>query len=139
MKYATIIAALALSLPHMATLAKPKVHVWPELGIEASIVFPDRTIRNFEADGNNGIWIEDHRRRWYYGSFLGPCQGLNFSQAIGFDTGGLSRFDKFGKIVTHDDICQLNSLVTSEKPLPRKERMRLAKEATAKSKAETAN
>jgi hypothetical protein len=139
MKHATIIAILTLSLPASATLAKPKVHVWPELGVEGSIVFPDRTIRNFEADGDKGIWIEDQQRRWYYGSFIGPCQDLNFAQGIGFDTQGLSRFDRFSRIIVRGDICQLNSLVTAEKPLSRKERKRLAKEAAAKTKAEAVN
>jgi hypothetical protein len=140
MNYATIIAALGLSLSASAAHAKPKVHVWPELGVESSITFPNYgAIRNFEADGDKGIWIEDQQRRWYYGEFLGRCQGLNFAQAIGFDTGGLSRFDKFSKIIVRDDVCQLNSFVTAEKPLPRKERKRLAKEAAAKAKAEAAN
>ncbi len=129
--------AFAAAVPAMAD--KPDPHKWPELGVEASIVFPNYgAIRNFEADGEEGIWIEDQSRRWYYGSFIGGCQGLNFSQTVGFDTGGLSRFDKFSKIIARDDVCQLNSLVTSEKPLSRKERKRLAKEAAAKAKAEAA-
>jgi hypothetical protein len=137
--YATPIAILALAAAS-AAVAKPGAHKWPELGADASIVFPNYgAIRNFEADGDKGIWIEDQQRRWYYGSFLGSCQGLNFSQAIGFDTGGLSRFDKFSKIITRDDVCQLNSLVTAEKPLSRKERKRLAKEAADAAKAEAEN
>jgi Family of unknown function (DUF6491) len=139
MKYVIVIGALALSLSAPAALAKPKVHVWPELGVEASITFPDRTIRNFEADGDRGIWIEDQQRRWYYGTFIGPCQDLNFAQGIGFDTQGLSRFDKFSRIIVRGDRCQLNSLVTAEKPLSRKERKRLAKEAAEKAKANAVN
>jgi Family of unknown function (DUF6491) len=129
--FASLTAAIALSAP---AGAKPKTaHVWPELGVDASIAFPNYgAIRNYEADGDDGIWIEDQQRRWYYGDFIGQCQGLDFSNAIGFDTGGASRFDKFSKIITREDRCQLNSLVTSEKPLSRKERKRLAKEAKAK-------
>lgn len=124
------IAAVALAAPLSAK--KPVPHVWPELGVESSIAFPNHgAIRNFEADGDDGIWIEDQRRRWYYGAFIGSCQGLNFAQGIGFDTGGLSRFDRFSKIIVRDDVCQLNSFVTAEKPLSRKERKRLAKEAAA--------
>jgi hypothetical protein len=138
MKHFAILMALAVTGPAFA--GKPTPHKWPELGVEASIVFPNYgAIRNYEPDGDKGIWIEDQQRRWYYGAFLGSCQGLNFSQAIGFDTGGLSRFDRFSKIITRDDVCQLNSLVTSEKPLSRKERKRLAKEAREKAKAEAAN
>lgn len=131
--YATPIAILALGLAASSALAKRTEHKWPELGVEASIVFPNHgAIRNFEADGDRGIWIEDQRRRWYYGEFMGSCIGLNFANAIGFDTGGLSRFDKFSKIIVRDDVCTLSSFVTAEKPLSRKERKRLAKEAKAK-------
>jgi hypothetical protein len=131
-KYVTPIAILALGFVASAALAKPTAHKWSELGGDASIVFPNHgAIRNFEADGDRGIWIEDQHRRWYYGEFMGPCIGLNFANAIGFDTGGLSRFDKFSKIITRDDVCTLSSFVTAEKPLSRKERRRLVKEAEA--------
>jgi hypothetical protein len=132
-----MIATLALAVPAIAD--ERPAHKWPELGIEASIVFPDHTIRNFEADGEEGIWIEDQQRRWYYGSFIGFCQDLNFAQGIAFDTQGLSRFDKFSRIIVRDDVCQLNSLVTAEKPLSRKERKRLAREAAEKAKAKAVN
>lgn len=133
MKTASLILASAAIMASPAAIAKSQPHVWPELGVEASIVFPNYgAIRNYEADGDKGIWIEDQHRRWYYGSFIGQCQGLNFSNSIGFDTGGLSHFDKFSTIFTRDDRCQLSSLVTSERPLSRKERKRLAKEAKAK-------
>ena len=139
MKPASLILLASVALVGSSVLAKPQPHVWPELGVDASIVFPNYgAIRNYEADGDDGIWIEDQQRRWYYGSFIGSCQGLDFSNAIGFDTGGLSRFDRFSTIVTRDDRCQLNSFVTSEKPLSRKERKRLAKEAKAKAKSEAA-
>lgn len=131
------LTVLATASPVLA--GKPAPHKWPELGVETYIAFPNHgAIRNYEADNDDGIWIEDQQRRWYYGDFIGSCRDLDFSQAIGFDTGGLSRFDRFSKIITRDDVCQLNSFVTSEKPLPRKERKRLAKEAAAKAKAEAA-
>jgi hypothetical protein len=135
-KFATPLIPLALVLAASPVIAKPAVHIWPELGVDASIVFPNYgAIRNFEADGNDGIWIEDQQRRWYYGEILGGCQGLNFANAIGFDTRGSPRFDKFSSIIVDGDKCQLSSFVTAEKPLSRKERKRLAKEAAMKAKA----
>jgi Family of unknown function (DUF6491) len=125
MKYATlmILAAAALSTPIQAK--KPTPHVWPELGVEAKIVFPNYgAIRNFEADGNDGLWLEDRQRRWYYAELFGPCHDLNFANAIGFDTRGTSHFDKFSTIIVRGQKCQLTSLVTSEKPLSRKERLK---------------
>jgi hypothetical protein len=111
-------------------LSKPPV--WPQLGVETQIVFPNYgAIQNFEADDDDGLWIEDSRRRWYYAKLFGPCHGLNFAHGIGFDTRGSPRFDKFSSILVNGQDCKLESLVTAEKPLSRKERRRLAKEAKA--------
>jgi hypothetical protein len=126
-----IAAGLFGLLAASAALAKP-APVWPQLGVEASIPFPNfGAIRNFEADSDVGIWIEDQQHRWYYGKFLGPCQGIQFARGIGFDTRGSSRFDKFSKIVVGGDLCMFESFVTAEKPLPRKEREKLRKQQAA--------
>ncbi len=123
---------LALGFAAAGAVAKPVPYIWPELGVEASIAFPNyAAIRNFEADGDKGIWIEDQNRRWYYGAFLGTCHGLNFSQAIGFDTRGTSRFDRYSRILVEGDRCAFDNFVTAQKPLSRKERKRLAKAAKA--------
>ncbi len=107
---------------------KPTPHVWPELGVESQIIFPNHgAIRNFEADGNDGIWLEDRQRRWYYAEMFGACQGLNFAQAIGFDTNGSANFDKYSSIIVGGQDCRIESLVTADKPLPRKERLKLRK------------
>jgi Family of unknown function (DUF6491) len=135
MKKTLLVALGALILAVPAQAKKPEPHVWPELGVESSIVFPNYgAIRNFEADGTDGIWLEDQNRRWYYAELQGGCQDLNFAQAIGFDTGGASTFDKFSSIVVRGWKCPLVSLVTSEKPLPRKERQKLRKAAIAAGK-----
>lgn len=132
MKKAIFLALVCAALVSPLQAKKPTPHVWPELGVEAKIVFPNYgAIRNFEADGNDGIWLEDRQRRWYYGELIGYCPDLNFAQRIGFDTGGASVFDKFSSIIVRGDRCQLTSLVTAEKPLPRKERLKLRKAALA--------
>jgi Family of unknown function (DUF6491) len=120
-----IAAALMLASSSLVA-AKATPYVWPELGVETKIVFPNYgSIRNFEADGNDGIWLEDRQRRWYYAEILGSCQDLNFVQAIGFDTGGAPTFDRFSSIIVRGQKCPVASLVTSEKPLPRKQRLKL--------------
>ena len=111
------------------TAAAKPAPVWPQLGIEASIPFPNfDAIRNYEADEDDGLWIEDQQHRWYYGKFLGPCQGIQFAETIGFDTRGSARFDRFSKILVGRDVCMFESFVTAEKPLPRKEREKLRKQ-----------
>lgn len=128
-----LLAATVVAVPAQAK--KPADHVWPELGVEARIVFPNQgAIRNFEADGNDGIWLEDRQRRWYYADFIGGCQELNFAQAIGFDTRGSPSFDKFSTIIVRGERCPIASLVTANKPLPRKERLKIRKATVAASK-----
>lgn len=134
--FAGLIALLAAG----TALAKPAP--WPQLGVEASIPFPNfGAIRNFEADGDEGIWIEDQRRRWYYGKFIGPCRGVQFAQGIRFDTRGSAQFDRFSKILVEGDVCMFESFVTAEKPLPRKEReeQRKTREAAAKAQEKAPN
>ncbi len=132
-------AFAAASMATSAFAEAPTTPNWPELGVEASIFLPDRYIRNFEADDDKGIWIEDIQRRWYYGVFKGRCSRLQHAPGIGYDTRGSTRFDRSSIILMGDDFCELTSFVTAEKPLPRKERKLLAREAAAKAKAEAAN
>lgn len=133
-RYITILLAAA-ALVSPAQAKKPVDHVWPEIGVEARIAFPNQgAIRNFEADGNDGIWLEDRQRRWYYADFIGGCRELNFAQAIGFDTRGSNTFDKFSTIIVAGERCPIASLVTASKPLPRKERAKIRKAAVAAGK-----
>jgi hypothetical protein len=121
MKHLPILAsALLLAGASNDVLAADKV--WPELGVPAAIMFPQRNIRNFEADEDRGVWIEDQQRRWYYARLIGICPGLKFAQGIGFDTRGSSRFDRSSLLLVDGDHCAIESLVTSKRPLPRKER-----------------
>ena len=131
--------ALTWALLASPLQAKQTPHVWPELGVEAEIAFPNYgAIRNFEADGNDGIWLEDRQRRWYYARLAGGCQELNFARGIGFDTRGSPRFDRFSSIIVRGDKCPVLSLVTADKPLPRKERLRLRNEVREAAKQSVA-
>lgn len=128
-----ILAAFVTAIPVSARPRAP--YVWPELGVEAQIGFPNHgAIRNFEADDNEGLWLEDRQRRWYYAEIAGGCQELNFAHTIGFDTRGSPRFDRFSVIIVDGERCPISSLVTAEKPLPRKERLKLRKDTIAKSR-----
>jgi len=126
-----IVALLAVAMVPLVAVAKqPSSPGWPEYGVEASIPFANNGgIRDFETNGDRGVWIEDRQRRWYYATFIGSCPRLDHAMSIGFDTRGSSNFDKFGAIITRDDQCPISSLVTAERPLPRKERLKLRKQA----------
>lgn len=111
-----------------------------EVGQEADISFPALGgIRNFRADNDKGVWIEDQRRNWYYASFIGTCPEIRFAHGIGIDTRGSARFDRFSKILVGDNVCAIATLVTADKPLSEREQRRLRKEAEAALKAEAAD
>lgn len=123
-----VIAIAATALVAMPSLAgKPKE--WPEYGVEARIAFANSGgIRDFEANGDRGLWIEDRQRRWYYARIIGPCRSLDHANGLAFDTRGTASLDKFGGVIAGGDHCQFESLVTAAKPLPRRERLKLRDE-----------
>lgn len=129
------IFALALSSPVIAK--QPKAE--RALGVETNIPFAgsnitrSSSIRTFEADGKDGIYLQDSRRDWYYASFAGGCWDIGFAQHIGIDTRGTSSLNKFGAILVDGKSCQIDSLVTSAPPPTKAEKKaKRAAEKTAK-------
>ena len=110
------LAAVLLPLSAAAAANEPSKEA-RALGVESSIVFPsDSSIRNWQADRERGIWIEGRRGEWYYGSFAGLCRDVDFAQAIGVETRGASRLDRFAAIIVRGERCPLSSFVTSAPP-----------------------
>ena len=108
----------------------------PAPAVQASIPFVDhRNLRDWQADGKDGLWIQDQRRNWYYAKVLGPCIGLDWALTIGFDTGGASgQLDKFSSIIVPDEgRCQITSLTRSDAPPPsvKKKKHKVADQKTA--------
>lgn len=126
-------AAAAAEPPSGEPAATPRT-----LGEEASIVFPsDSTIRNFKADRDRGVWIEDRRGNWYYGTFMGICRDIDFAHAIDIETRGTSRLDRFAAILVRGEKCPLSSFVTSAPPPSKKDKEaeKAAAEATKDAEA----
>lgn len=110
------IAAAAAVLTALPAQAGDKS--WPELGVESKIAFADHGgIRDFKPDGDYGLWIQDSKRRWHYATLSFPCSGLRFSTSVGFETGGLSSFDRYGWVNVNGMRCDVASVVTAEKPI----------------------
>ncbi|SEH17788.1 hypothetical protein SAMN05428974_2361 [Sphingopyxis sp. YR583] len=123
MKPNLALSLAAMLLPLSAAAATEPAAEPRALGVESSIVFPsDSTIRNWQADRDRGIWIRGRGNDWYYGTFAGFCRDLDFAQAIGFETRGAGRLDKFSSIVVRGERCQLSSFVTSPPPPSKAER-----------------
>jgi uncharacterized protein DUF6491 len=85
---------------------------------DASIPFANHGgIRDWTADRDQGLWVQDSRRNWYYAKLLGPCIGLDFAWSIGFDTRPMGTFDRFSSIVVpRQGRCMIQSLAPSEGP-----------------------
>jgi hypothetical protein len=86
---------------------------------EASIPFInlDSTIRSWQADGQQGLWIQDQRKQWYYATTFGRCEGLEFAPRLGFRAGTLNTLDRYSEVVVpHYGRCPLRSLTRSDAP-----------------------
>ena len=117
MKQKLALSLAAMLLPLSAAAATEPAEEPRALGVEASIVFPsDSSIRNWRADRGRGIWIQDRKGDWYYGTFAGYCRDVDFAQAIGVETRGASRLDRFAAIIVRGERCPLSSFVTSAPP-----------------------
>jgi Family of unknown function (DUF6491) len=104
------------------------------LPAQASIPFikAGKSIRDWQADGREGLWVQDIRRQWYYAKLQGPCLGLDFATGIGFDTGPGDSLDRFSAVVVpREDRCQIFSLTKSDTPPPVRKKKRKAEVAPA--------
>ena len=112
-----ILATLACAL--MATAGATAQTGQPAAaGKEASIPFIRLNgIRDFEADGDDAVYLQDRARKWYHANLVGPCLGLTTAIRIAVDTrfGGNS-LDRTGTLLVDGERCRLLDLVTSGPP-----------------------
>lgn len=134
------LAAALLSLSAVAAADEPAAKVPRALGVESSITFPNNaTIKNWRADGEDGIWVQDRKGDWYYGKFAVLCRNADFALAIGIDNRGTSTLDRFATIIVGRERCPLISFVASAPP-PTKAELKAKREAEkAARKARDAN
>lgn len=112
---ASILAVAALA----ATSAVGAAQAAPQP--QASIPFVNHGgIRDWRAADRDTLYVQDSRRNWYRAELMGPCLDLPFAHAIGFETRGVDRFDKFSNVVVRGQRCAVQSLVRSEAPPSRK-------------------
>jgi hypothetical protein len=113
-RFTLVTAAALAAVPVSTVLATSPAKV------EASIPFG--LIRDWQADREQGMWIQAYSRQWYYAQFLGRCNGLNFATAVGFDTRYQSSFDRFSSVfVPGYGRCMIQTFQPSDGP-PRKKR-----------------
>ncbi|MEA3065015.1 MAG: hypothetical protein QOJ27_1461 [Sphingomonadales bacterium] len=90
---------------------------------EASIPFVSqpRSIRSFNAPSDDLLYLQDRQGRWYRAEIGGPCIGLSWANAIGYDTRGSLSLARGASILVEGQRCMIVSLTRSEAP-PRRHR-----------------
>jgi hypothetical protein len=112
---ATMLLAMALTSAGLQAAEEGEQLKAPE----ASIPFVNlsSSIRDWEADGTGGLWVQDGHRDWYYAKLMGPCIGLDFAMRVGFDVRGIDRLDRFATVVVPEHgRCSIASFTKSEGP-----------------------
>jgi hypothetical protein len=91
---------------------------------QASIPFAGLRIRNFHAEADDVVYLEDRSRNWYRAELIGPCREIRWARGIGIDTRGSGSFDRFSALLVDGQRCQLASLTRSARPERRKAKRR---------------
>lgn len=56
-------------------------------------------IRDWQADGNRGLFVQDRSKRWYYVRLATPAFDLQFASTIGIIGGPTDTFDRWSSIL----------------------------------------
>ena len=114
------IAGAMLAVTTLATVAVgASLAAFGPAASEAYIPFAKHGgIRNWAADSDQGLWVQDVRSKWYYASFTQSCTGLESATAIVFDVRRpLNRFDRDSAVmVPGQGRCAVGRLTMSEGP-----------------------
>jgi hypothetical protein len=114
---------LALGLAAAPALAHSSTAV-ARAQAEVSIPFANHGgIRDWRSDGDRTIYLQDSGRHWYKATLMNRAIDLPFTEAIGFDTGPIDRFDHFSSVIIHGQRYAVQSFVpVSGPPAPAAQR-----------------
>lgn len=106
-------AGMTILLALLAAAASPA----PGPG-QVSIPFVNhrRAIRTFEAVGDDILYLQDRRSRWYRAELGGACFGLRWANAIGYDNRGRLTLGRGDSILVEGQRCLILSLTPSDPP-----------------------
>jgi hypothetical protein len=84
---------------------------------DADIPFANRSVRGFTVTKDDTLILESTGGRFFKVEVWSPCQrDLPFAHAIGLDTRGGGRLDRFSQIVIGRQRCPIQSLDEIENP-----------------------
>ncbi|MBT2188135.1 DUF6491 family protein [Sphingobium nicotianae] len=117
---ASAMAALAFTMSGGVQAAEQAVKAEESAQADASIPFVNHGgVRDWQAAGDNKVYIQASSGKWYLATLATPSPDLAFATAIGFETKGIDRLDRFGSIVVAGQRYPLASLVESTAPPPK--------------------
>lgn len=117
--------ALTATLTLAAAAPAAQAATTAPLPPQASIPFVNHQgIRDWRAADSRTLYVQDRGRRWYRATLFAPCYELPFAQAIGFETRGVDRFDRFSAIRVRGERCTVSSLEASGPPPAKMKRQR---------------
>lgn len=67
-------------------------------------------IRDWDADGDRALYVQDQRRRWYHVQLMIPCFDLPHVLTIGVETHSTDTFDKWSAIIVKGERYQVQSV-----------------------------
>lgn len=68
-------------------------------------------IRDWRADRNDVLFVQDGHRRWYQVDLMGPCNGLEYANGVRFlPSDGAGTFDRFSWISADGERCKVESV-----------------------------
>ncbi|MDB5722766.1 MAG: hypothetical protein JWP15_3384 [Alphaproteobacteria bacterium] len=73
-------------------------------------------IIDWKVVGRSSLYLLSARGDWYLARTTAPCPRMLTAMALGFDTAGTDRLDRFGAIVAEGRRCPIASLVRAPEP-----------------------
>ena len=118
--FATAMAALAFTMSGGVQAADQAVKAEEAAKAEVAIPFVNHGgVRDWQVAGDDKIYIQASGGKWYLATLATSSPDLAFATAIGFETKGVDRLDRFGSVVVAGNRSPLASLVESGPPPPK--------------------
>ena len=118
--FATAMAALAFIVSGGVHAAEQAVKAEEAAKADAYIPFVNHGgVRDWQVAGDDKIYIQASGGKWYLATLAASSPDLAYATAIGFETKGIDRLDRFGAVVVAGTRYPLASLVESGPPPPK--------------------
>jgi Family of unknown function (DUF6491) len=86
--------------------------------VSARAAFVDHAaMRDWQADGDRGLWIQAGNRRWFYAHLARVCHGLSSMNSLAFETHTSGQMDRTSVLVMPQGAkCPVQCLAPSGAP-----------------------